>query len=69
MIKYKCCAKSVGQPRPPTKRFFKSTGKRTKNAAPANEPKIDPNPPIITMKRTKNDFSIPKASVTSIAPK
>ena len=48
---------------------FSTTGSSTRKAAPAKEPKIEPNPPIMIMNSTRNDFWMPKASPTSTAPR
>ena len=61
-------AMSVGIPRTPTKTFLNKTGSNTINAAPINDPKIEPKPPIIIINKTSKDWSIEKASVGSAAP-
>ena len=45
------------------------SGNKTIKAAPANDPNIEPNPPMITINKTIKDFCILKASVGSTAPK
>ena len=65
----KCAAISTGQPNCKTITFLSKTGIKTKNAAPNKDPRIEPKPPIIIIKSIRKDFSIPKASPTSIAPK
>ena len=49
--------------------FFSRIGISTMKAAPAKQPKIEPRPPMMTMKSTRNETRMPKASVTSTAPK
>ena len=52
----KWAAISTDQPNCKTNKFLRATGNNTIKAAPANEPKIDPNPPIMTMNKTIKDF-------------
>ena len=65
-----CAARSVGQPRPADHdvlqedRHQHHEGRRRRS-----EPKIEPRPPMMTMKSTRNETRMPKASVTSTAPK
>ena len=56
IINSKCAAISTDHPNCKTKRFFKATGNKTIKAAPANEPKMEPSPPIMTINKTTKDF-------------
>ena len=61
-------ARSVGHPSHATKTFFKTTGNKTRKAAPAKLPNIEPKPPIMIMNNILNDLVIQNASV-SAAPR
>jgi len=62
IIKMRCAARSVGQPSAPARIFFINTGSRVKNAAPMNEPKMEPSPARTTRLNSSKTNTRPTAA-------
>ena len=59
---------SVGQPNRSTPTSFRITGNTTKNAAPANEPNIEPKPPMMINNLRKNAGGVGVKKVAVMRP-
>src|SRR5204862_459740 len=62
-----CFCSATGRCRPTVcGAFVRRIGTRTMKAAPRNDPRMEPSPPMITMNRTRKESVTSKASVSAL---
>src|SRR5262245_16390767 len=66
-MSWRCLASATGRSSPiELGTLVRRMGTSRMNAAPRNEPRMLPSPPMITMNRTRNDSAMSKASVSAL---